>query len=181
MLLSKAWNGKRAIIVGRTEAKKTLAKAGGTVMSETEQKAMEVVNESEEPQTATAVQEQVSEAAGVEVSEVTVTEVAPERKKEPPKDARSYELIFLVDAGLPKEELNALIEKVQNFLEQREGVVDNIRVSDVRKLAYEIKKRTHGIYVVFNFWLKPNLITELERMLRLDERVLRHMVIKTRA
>ncbi|MER3500914.1 MAG: hypothetical protein IMHGJWDQ_001787 [Candidatus Fervidibacter sp.] len=135
-----------------------------------------------ESQTAIAVEEQVPVAEAVDVAPVeTVPTAASERKKELPKDARSYELIFLVDAALPKEELNALIEKVQNFLEQREGVVDNVRISDVRRLAYEIKKRTHGVYVVFNFWLKPNLVTELERMLRLDERVLRHMVIKTRA
>jgi len=163
-------------------------------MSETEQKLTETVpDQSEEAfeetrQTATAVEEQTVEATDeeqvIEAADVTTTEVAvaaPERKKEPPKGARSYELIFLVDAGLPKDELNSLIEKIQNFLEQREGIVDNVRVSDVRKLAYEIKKRTHGVYVVFNFWLKPNLVAELERMLRLEERVLRHMVIQTRA
>lgn len=152
-------------------------------MSETEQKLIEpTANEEaaeEAHQTTTAVEEQTVEATDVTTTEVAVA--APERKKEPPKGARSYELIFLVDAGLPKEELNSLIEKIQNFLEQREGVVDNVRISDVRKLAYEIKKRTHGIYVVFNFWLQPNLISELERMLRLEERVLRHMVVKTRA
>ncbi len=155
-------------------------------MSETEQKLTEpTTNEEateETHQTATAlttVEEKVVEAADVTTTEVAVAPT--ERKKEPPKGARSYELIFLVDAGLPKEELNSLIEKIQNFLEQREGIVDNVRISDVRKLAYEIKKRTHGVYVVFNFWLKPSLVAELERMLRLEERVLRHMVIQTRA
>ncbi|MCX7642759.1 MAG: 30S ribosomal protein S6 [Armatimonadetes bacterium] len=151
-------------------------------MSETERKMPEPEFEQteESTQTTTAVEERTAEATDVAV-EARVLTAAPERKKEPPKGARSYELIFLVDAGLPKDELNSLIEKVQNFLEQREGVVDNVRVSDVRRLAYEIKKRTHGIYIVFNFWLKPNLLTELERMLRLDERILRHMVIHTRA
>lgn len=151
-------------------------------MSETEQKLpeTEIGQAQESAQATTTVEEQAPAAADVALEE-TVTTAAPERKKEPPKGARSYELIFLVDAGLPKDELDSLIEKIQNFLEQREGVVDNIRVSDVRKLAYEIKKRTHGVYVVFNFWLKPNLVTELERMLRLEERILRHMVIQTRA
>lgn len=151
-------------------------------MNETEQKLPEPVPEQTEEttQTATAIEEQIAEAVDVETKEAAVAP-APEWKKEPPKGAQSYELIFLVDAGLPKEELNSLIEKIQNFLEQREGVVENTRISDVRRLAYEIKKRTHGIYVVVNFWLKPNTVAELERTLRLDERVLRHMVIKTRA
>ncbi|MCS7192703.1 MAG: 30S ribosomal protein S6 [Armatimonadetes bacterium] len=151
-------------------------------MSETERKVTETIDENEKAQIATAIQEQRPEdSSSIKVAEATVSEVAPEKKKEPPKDARSYELIFLVDAGLSREEMNALIEKVQNFLEQREGIVDNIRVSDVRKLAYEIKKRTYGVYVVFNFWLKPNLLSELERMLRLEERILRHMVIKVQS
>ena len=151
-------------------------------MSETEQKLSEPKFDrtEENVQTTTAVEDQVTEAADV-AEEVTAPTAAPERKKEPPKGARSYELIFLVDAGLPKDDLNSLIEKIQKFLEQREGVAENVRVSDVRRLAYEIKKRTHGVYVVFNFWLKPNLLTELERMLRLENRVLRHMVIQTRA
>ncbi|MFA0731686.1 MAG: hypothetical protein HZLCBSQH_002033 [Candidatus Fervidibacterota bacterium] len=101
--------------------------------------------------------------------------------KTPPKGSKSYELIFLVDAALPKEELDALIAKVQGIIEQREGIVENVRVSDVRRLAYEIKKRTHGVYVVVNFFLLPSQIAELERLLRLDERVLRHMVIRTRS
>jgi small subunit ribosomal protein S6 len=156
-------------------------------MSETEQRLTEPMPDQGEEaveeahQTATAVEERTVEVADVTTTEVAVKATVPEQKKEPPKGTRSYELIFLVDAGLPKEELNLLIEKIQNFLEQREGVVDNVRVSDVRKLAYEIKKRTHGVYVVFNFWLKPILVAELERMLRLEERVLRHMVIQTRA
>ncbi len=152
-------------------------------MNEMEQKPIEQTGE-QVPETAptmTAIEEQ----EGAEQQDVTAVEVsrpvaAPEAKKEVPKGARSYELIFLVDAGLPKEELDEVIGKVQTFLEQRDGVVDNVRVSDVRRLAYPIKKRTHGIYVVVNFWLKPNLIAELERMLRLEERVLRHMVIQTR-
>lgn len=162
-----------------------IRQSGGKEMSETEQRLTKpnqnLETGEETAQTATAVEEKIVEAIDVAATEVAVKVTTLERKKEPPKGARSYELIFLVDAGLPKEEVNSLIEKLQNFLEQREGFVDNVRVSDVRKLAYEIKKRTHGVYVVFNFWLKPSLVSELERILELEGRVLRHMVIQTRA
>lgn len=149
-------------------------------MSETEQKMVEPTPE-EATGTATAVEAPAVEATDVATAEAPVPTEAPERKKGPAEGSRSYELIFLVDAGLPKEELNAVIEKVQSFLERNDGVVDNIRVSDVRRLTYEIKKRTHGIYVVVNFWQRPHFIAELERLLRLEERVLRHMVIQVRA
>lgn len=144
-------------------------------MSETEQKLtneLPTEEETSEVATATKVPEVATEPAPVAVEAV-------ERKKEPEKENYSYELIFLVDAGLPKEALDAIIEKVRTFVEREGGVVDNVRVSDVRRLSYEIKKRTHGIYIVVNFWLKPSLITELERLLRLEERVLRYMVIRT--
>ncbi|MFA0750474.1 MAG: hypothetical protein SLRJCFUN_000877 [Candidatus Fervidibacter sp.] len=142
-------------------------------MSESEQKVAEGTPTEETAEATTAT-------VATEVSALPA-EAPTERPKTPPKGSRSYELIFLVDAALPKEELDALIEKVQGFIEQRDGVVDNVRVSDVRRLAYEIKKRTHGVYVVVNFWLLPSQIAELERLLRLDERVLRHMVIHTRS
>ncbi len=149
-------------------------------MSETEQKTVELTPE-ESTGTATAVEAPAAEATDVATAKTPVPTEELERRQEPAEGSRSYELIFLVDAGLPKEELNAVIEKVQSFLERNGGVVDNIRTSDVRRLSYEIKKRTHGIYVVVNFWQKPPSITELERLLRLEERVLRHMVIQTRA
>jgi small subunit ribosomal protein S6 len=146
-------------------------------MSESEQKVAEGAPTEESAEgTTTAVATEVSA-----LTAETPTEAPAERPKTPPKGSKSYELIFLVDAGLPKEELDALIEKVQGAIEQRDGIVENVRISDVRRLAYEIKKRTHGVYVVINFWLFPSQIAELERLLRLDERVLRHMVIHTRS
>ncbi|GBC98851.1 30S ribosomal protein S6 [bacterium HR17] len=155
-------------------------------MNETEQKVTETAQD--EPRTAEATAAVPAPAEAVPPTELEIAEspapvpsVPSERPKTPPKGSRSYELIFLVDAGLPKGDLNGLIEKLQTFIEQRDGAVENVRVSDVRRLAYEIKKRTHGVYVVVNFWIQPAHIAELERMLRLDDRVLRHMVILTRA
>ncbi|MDW8123114.1 MAG: 30S ribosomal protein S6 [Armatimonadota bacterium] len=112
-----------------------------------------------------------------DLAEETTAPVAPV-KAEPAKGSRSYELIFVVDAGLAKEELDRITEKLQNFIETRQGIVQNIRVSDTRRLSYPIKKRTHGVYGVVNFWLRPDQITELERLIALDDRILRHLVIQ---
>ena len=46
-----------------------------------------------------------------------------------------------------------------------------------RKLAYEIKKFTEGTYLVFNFEAKPEFITELERVYRITDEVLKYMTI----
>ena len=47
-----------------------------------------------------------------------------------------------------------------------------------RALAYAIGKQTDGIYIQFNFQLTPNETRELERNLRLDEQVIRHLLIR---
>ncbi len=113
-----------------------------------------------------------------DLAEETTAPVA-ERKAEPAPGSCRYELIFVVDAGLLKEDLDRLAEKLQNFIEAHSGAVQNLRVSDARRLAYPIKKRTHGIYGVINFWLPPEHIKELERLISLDDRILRHLVLLT--
>ena len=47
-----------------------------------------------------------------------------------------------------------------------------------KTLAYPIKKETEGVYILFTFVAKPEFISEFERILRLDDIVLKHMVIK---
>lgn len=137
----------------------------------------EQVHQERQPETSAA--ESSPPGQGEMEGETAVTEVM-EKPKKLPEGSRSYELIFLVDAALPQEELDALIGKVRRYLEGEGGIIDNIRVSEVRRLAYEIKKRTHGIYVVFNFHILPSRVAGLDRMLRMEGQVLRHMIIHMR-
>lgn len=91
---------------------------------------------------------------------------------------RSYELIYLVDASLAREEIDHIAASLIDQIEQSGGYADNVRVSEVRKLEYPVKKRTHGIYVLINFHAEPTVVGVLDGLLKFNEQVLRYMIIR---
>jgi small subunit ribosomal protein S6 len=97
-------------------------------------------------------------------------------RKEVP-GGRAYEIIYIVRSGNPAT-VEASTTRVRELIENGEGAVDNARVSEVRRLAYPVKKQTEGIYVVINARFSKDLTEELERYFKLEESVLRHMVLR---
>ncbi len=107
------------------------------------------------------------------LSEVEAAPVETERVEV--EDGRDYELIFIVRIT---ESTDGATERVRAVIEQSGGVVDNVRVSDQRRLAYPIKKEIEGFYVVVNGRYTKEAAAELDRVLKLDEAILRHMTIR---
>lgn len=91
---------------------------------------------------------------------------------------RTYELIFIVQPELEEEPLNALVDSVQQVMVDNGGEVQKVERLGRRKLAYAIKKRTEGHYVLIHAGLDGTAIGELQRSLRLSEDVLRHMLVR---
>lgn len=91
------------------------------------------------------------------------------------ENGRDYELLFIVRIT---ESTDSATERVRAIIEQSGGVVDNVRVSEQRRLAYPIKKEIEGFYVVLNGRFTKEAAAELDRALKLDEAVLRHMTIR---
>ena len=94
--------------------------------------------------------------------------------------ARHYELTLIVDSQSGDEAVNQTVEKYQSFLTDNgaDPVVADRR--GVRKLAYEIKKHLQADYTYFQFSNSDTaVIHEMDRLLRLDQTVLRHLFIKT--
>ena len=91
---------------------------------------------------------------------------------------RKYETIYIVKPDLVEEELSALTEKVQDIIARNSG--DLMRQEDwgVRKLAYAIRKSPRGRYVYLRYDGVETLVAELERRLRLDDRILRYLTVK---
>jgi small subunit ribosomal protein S6 len=90
---------------------------------------------------------------------------------------RAYEIIYIVRTGDP-ELVEKSIESVRNIIETGDGAVDNVRASETRRLAYPIEKQTEGIYVVTNARFAGEVSAELERYFRIEESVLRSMVLR---
>ena len=90
---------------------------------------------------------------------------------------KAYELLFFVAPGIEEETRNAVMERIQNTITDLKGVVDNVDVWGKRRLAYEINGLTDGDYTLVDFHADTQSIDELDRVLRINDSVVRHMIV----
>jgi small subunit ribosomal protein S6 len=90
---------------------------------------------------------------------------------------RKYETFFIIDPDLPEETNTVLDSKVQSIVTSNGGEVLTYAPWGKRKLAYAIRKRTRGLYVLMEYAGGPRLVAELERNLRIDERILKFITV----
>ncbi len=91
---------------------------------------------------------------------------------------RMYETIYIVRPDLADEELKGISAKVQEVITSMKGDFRRLEDWGVRKLAYPINKVTRGRYYYLRFDGDAPLIAELERRLRLDDKVIRYQSVK---
>ena len=91
---------------------------------------------------------------------------------------RKYETIFILNPSFDEETVKANIEKFKGVIENGGGTVDNVDFWGKRKLAYEIKKVSEGFYTLFSFTAGPELPKELDRVFRITDGVIRHIIVK---
>jgi small subunit ribosomal protein S6 len=90
---------------------------------------------------------------------------------------RKYETIFILQPTLDEEAVKANIEKFKGVIENGGGVIENVDFWGKRKLAYEIKKVNEGFYTLINFNADAELPKELDRIFRINDTVVRHIII----
>jgi len=88
-----------------------------------------------------------------------------------------YEAVIILKANAAEEETVAFGEKMKEIISAN-GELTNVEEWGKKTLAYEIKKQTEGYYILFTFEAKPSFIAEFERILKLDEIVLKDMIVK---
>lgn len=91
---------------------------------------------------------------------------------------RNYESLYIIHQDVVNDELDAMIEKFKGVLTAQNAEIHMLDNWGVKKLAYPIKKVERGSYIQTYFRAEPEVITEFERRLRLDENVLRFLTIK---
>jgi small subunit ribosomal protein S6 len=89
---------------------------------------------------------------------------------------RSYEIMLAINPQLKDEELDSLFDKIKKVITDGKGEITKTNKWGKRKLGYEIKDFTEAIYVVLNFDVDEKIISELERVVRLEERVIRYLL-----
>ena len=88
-----------------------------------------------------------------------------------------YETLFIVNPSVEEAGIKELIQKFSDLINS-DGKVESVEEMGKRKLAYEIKKNSEGIYVLINFEANPALIKELERVYRITDEVIKFIVVR---
>lgn len=92
--------------------------------------------------------------------------------------SRPYEVMIIVDADLDEETIRAAVERWLQLIESRGAERGHVDFWGKRRLAYEIKRKTEGYYVVIQVRAEPQAMDELHRVLSLADEVVRHKVLR---
>jgi len=92
---------------------------------------------------------------------------------------RKYECTYILDPGLADEQQEPIIDRFKNLVGDNGGTVEAVDKWERRRLAYEVKGKREGVYVVMNFSGEPSTEAELGRVLGISEGILRHLIVRT--
>ncbi len=90
---------------------------------------------------------------------------------------RRYETFIIIDPDLSDEERSPIFEKVRDLIQQEKCLLVMLDEWGSRRLAYEIKKKSRGYYVRFDYCGTEKLVDEMERFFRIDDRVMKYMTV----
>jgi small subunit ribosomal protein S6 len=94
------------------------------------------------------------------------------------ENMHDYEMVVIAVPDLDEQGLTSLNDRISNWITSSGGSAPQTNVWGRRRMAFAIKKRTDGIYVQYDFQLDPSASRNLDRNLRIDEQVIRHMIVR---
>jgi small subunit ribosomal protein S6 len=92
---------------------------------------------------------------------------------------RAYELMVIFNPAVDERTVGPSMEKLLAQVTEAGGTVENVDIWGKRRLAYEIEKQSEGIYVVVNMTTTPEIAQEINRLLSLNETVMRTKLLRT--
>ncbi len=91
---------------------------------------------------------------------------------------REYEVMVIFDPDTEERTVQPTLEKHLKVITKGGGTVDNLDIWGRRRLAYEIRKKSEGIYAVINLTAEPQDVKELDRQFTINESIMRTKVIR---
>ena len=88
---------------------------------------------------------------------------------------RKYEVMYIIRPDIEQEVVQATVDKFQGIISNG-GEITKHDVMGKRRLAYEIKKFRDGVFVLVNFNATPEVIAELERLMKISDEVIRYLI-----
>lgn len=91
---------------------------------------------------------------------------------------RKYEVMVLIDSDVDERQVPALVEKHLEVITNGGGSVDNTDIWGRRRLAYDINKKSEAIYAVLHVTAEPATVSEMDRLMTIDEKIVRTKVLR---
>lgn len=92
--------------------------------------------------------------------------------------SRQYELTFILPPSLAEDEINAVQENVSTWLSNNQGEITRTSHWGRQRLAYAVNNYKEGYYIFIEFTGEPSGLKELDRRIRLDTTILRHLIVR---
>jgi small subunit ribosomal protein S6 len=89
-----------------------------------------------------------------------------------------YESLFILRPSLPDDDVQKTLEKVKGTLEKAGGTIERLENWGKKKLAYEVKGEKKGVYIQLQFKGNGVAVTEIERLFRLEDAVIKFLTVK---
>jgi small subunit ribosomal protein S6 len=91
---------------------------------------------------------------------------------------RRYEMMIILDPSLEERTVQPSLDQFLKVVTTAGGTIDKVDVWGRRRLAYDIDKKSEGIYTVVDLVAEPDTVKELDRQLNLNEAVMRTKILR---
>ena len=91
---------------------------------------------------------------------------------------RKYEVMILIDSDVDERQVPTVVDKHLETITKGGGTVDNIDIWGRRRLAYDINKKSEALYAVVQLTAEPAVVKEMDRLLYIDEQIVRTKVLR---
>ncbi|MCA1962186.1 MAG: 30S ribosomal protein S6 [Desulfomonile sp.] len=91
---------------------------------------------------------------------------------------RRYESVVILDPDLPEEQIGTLTERYSQIIKSSGGELIKVEDWGSKRMAYVVKKKEKGRYILFDYVGRPALLAELERQFKISEEVMKFLSVK---
>lgn len=92
-----------------------------------------------------------------------------------------YQMLFIIDSSVQDEAKEALIQKFSDLITGLNGSINTVEKIGLRKLAYEINHKSEGYYVLIEFAADATVPAEVDRQMRINDGIMRHLIVSKNA
>ncbi|MDQ0297641.1 small subunit ribosomal protein S6 [Salibacterium salarium] len=91
---------------------------------------------------------------------------------------RKYEVLYIIAPSVDEDGVKQTIERYNNVLTSSGAEIEKVDEKGKRRLAYEIDDLKDGYYVVVYIKAEPDTTNEFERLVKMDDNIIRHLVVR---